>query len=313
MGQRALRIPKPARPGDTIGIVAPGFPVKPEEKEKMIRCLHTAGYRVKLGKTVEQLMNFHNYLAGDARARADDINDMFADPRVKAILCARGGYGSSQVMPWLDLEVIAAHPKVFVGYSDITNFHSVLNKCCDMVTFHGPMMISNILKGFDAYSKSSLQSAVFMKETYEFFNPSGDPMWTVVPGRAEGRITGGNLTLTERALGTFYQIDTEGKILLLEDVEESFPAIDMMVTHLEQAGMMDGIAGLLLGNFADCTNERYDKEYRLNEFIRDRFSGYRVPVIANVCSGHARPMGTIPMGTVCRMDAARCTVVFSAW
>lgn len=311
MGQRALRIPPQLAPGGTVGVVAPSFPVRPEEKERIVSHLQAAGYRVKLGETVAKLLNFHNYLAGDAKVRAADINAMFADPEVDAIICARGGYGSSHVMPYLDLALIAAHPKVFIGYSDITNFHSVLNKCCGMVTYHGPMMISNMLKEFDEYSRSSLQAAISMKDRYEFHNPADDPAWTVVSGTAEGIVTGGNLTLIERSIGTFYQIDTKGKILLLEDVEESIPAVDMMITHLEQAGMMDGISGLLLGNFADCTNDRYEEEYRLREFIGDRFSHYQVPVIANVCSGHARPMGTIPMGTVCRMDADACRIVFS--
>lgn len=104
---------------------------------------------------------------------------------------------------------------------------------------------------------------------------------------------------------------TEGKILFLEDVEESIAHLDMMITQLEQAGVMKGIRGILLGNFQGCSNERYDDSYQIDQFLRDRFAGYDVPVLANVCSGHAKPMGTIPMGTVCTMDTDSDELVFT--
>ena len=313
MCEKSLRMPKMLRPGDTIGVVAPSFPVKPEEKPKIVESLHAAGFRVKLGRTVEELMNFHGYLAGDAKLRADDVNRMFADPEVDGIICARGGYGSSHTMPYLDLELIREHPKAFIGFSDITNFHSVLNRYCDLITFHGPMMLSNVLKDFDGYSRASLAAALGMEErggVYTFENPQGEPFRTLTAGRAEGMVAGGNISLLARSVGTFYQPVTKGKILFLEDVEESLPSIDMMLTQLEQAGVMEGVRGILIGNFADCTNDRYDASYQLDEFLKDRFAGYTVPVMAGVCCGHARPMGTIPMGTICTMDTERRTVEF---
>lgn len=311
MELHSLRIPKQIRKGDTLGIVAPSMPVKEQERGAIKEFLEKAGYRVKLGRTVSELRNFHNYLAGDAKTRAEDVNKMFADPEVDGIICARGGYGSSQVMPYLDLDMIRENPKVFVGYSDITNFHSVFNKYCNFVTYHGPMVISNMLKGFDDYSASSMEAALHMETAYEFVNPEEDPMMTVVSGSAKGIMTGGNLTLLSRSVGTFYEPDTAGKILLIEDIEESVPSMDMAITHLEQAGMMKNIAGLLVGNFSDCSNDRYDSSYTIEKFVRERFADYTVPVIANVCSAHKRPMGTIPMGMVCTMDADARTVTFT--
>ena len=108
--EKALRMPKQIKPGDTLGVVAPSMPVKPEEKEKLTAYLQDAGYRVKLGKTVKELSSFHGYMAGDPRVRAEDVNQMFADPEVDGIICARGGYGSSQVMEYLDLDMIRQHP-----------------------------------------------------------------------------------------------------------------------------------------------------------------------------------------------------------
>ncbi|MGN0353682.1 MAG: LD-carboxypeptidase [Muricoprocola sp.] len=311
MSEKALRMPKKLKTGDTIGVVAPSMPVQPEEKKKMKECLEKAGYHVKFGKTVEELSNFHGYLSGDAKTRAEDVNHMFADPEVDGIICARGGYGSCHTMKYLDLDLIRENPKVFVGFSDITNFHSVINKYCNLVTFHGPMMISTATKGLSDYSADSMRRALNMEKEYEFLNPEGDPMQVLIPGKAKGMITGGNISLLARSIGTFYQPDTEDKILFLEDVEETFPSLDMMISQMEQAGMMDQIRGVLLGNFSGCSNEKYDKTYELDQFLKDRFAGYQVPVMSHLCCGHASPMATIPMGTICTMDTEKNTLLFT--
>lgn len=316
MVQKALRMPKRIRKGDTLGVVAPSMPVKPEEKEALVVYLEEAGYKVRLGRTVDELLSFHGFMAGDGNVRAKEINSMFADPEVDGIICARGGYGSCHTMEYLDLDMIREHPKVFIGFSDATHFHSIFNKFCNFVTFHGPMIISNMLKGFDDYSRSSLNRALDLcgtESAYDFYNPEEDPMYMLYPGQAAGIITGGNLTLLANSAGTFFQPETKGKILFLEDVEESIPVLDRMITQIEQAGMTKAVRGILLGNFADCSNERYDASYEITQFLQDRFSGYRVPVVANVCSGHSRPMGTIPMGTICTMDADRCRICFSVY
>ncbi|MCC8066466.1 MAG: LD-carboxypeptidase [Clostridiales bacterium] len=308
MSEKSLRMPEPIRPGDTIGVVAPSMPIRPAEKDKLEAYLENAGYHVRLGKTIEKTMNFHGYLAGDACTRAEDINTMFADPEVDGIICARGGYGSCHTMEYLDLDMIRQNPKVFIGFSDITNYHSAFNKYCDLITFHGPMVLSNMLRGFDDYSRGSLWQALKLTDFYEFKNPEEEPVKILHPGTAEGLITGGNISVLARAAGTFYQPDTEGKILFFEDVEETFPKLDMMITQLEQAGMIKGIRGLLIGNFADCSNEKYDKTYMLDDFLRDRFADYTIPVVTNICSGHKRPMGTIPMGAICTIDASESDV-----
>ncbi|MCD7746683.1 MAG: LD-carboxypeptidase [Lachnospiraceae bacterium] len=308
MQETSLRMPKIIRPGDTLGVVAPSMPIRPAEKDALVTYLENAGYHVKLGKTIEQVMNVHGYLAGDARTRAEDINTMFADPEVDGIICARGGYGSSHTMEYLDLDLIREHPKVFIGFSDITNYHSVFNKYCGLITFHGPMVLSNMLKGFDDYSCGSLRQALNMTGFYEFKNPEGDSMKPLHPGKAEGLLTGGNISVLARSAGTFYQPDTEGKILFIEDLEETVPKLDMMITQMEQAGMTKGIRGLLIGNFEDCSNERYDSTYQLDDFLRERFADYTVPVIKNICCGHKRPMGTLPMGAVCTIDASETDV-----
>lgn len=312
MEREIMIFPEALKAGDTVALVAPAFPIKEEERDGCAALLEAMGYRVKMGESLQKLMNFHSYLAGEARIRGNDINQMFSDPQVKAIFCVRGGYGSSHIMRYLDFDMIRKNPKIFVGYSDITNLHSGLQMFCNLVTFHGPMVCSNMLRDFDDYTRESLFSSLNMGANLEFKNPPGEGGFDVIQnGTASGIITGGNLSLLSRGAGTFFQLDTAGKILFLEDVEESIPSLDMSITQLEYAGMLNQVAGILLGDFTDCNNDRYDGSYQIDEFLHERFSACRVPVLSHVRSGHAKPMGTIPLGTMCHMDTRRRQILFS--
>ena len=309
MGQRMEQItgqmvfPDKLKQGDTVGLIAPSFPVKEEERDDCVKLLEKMGYRVKLGRCLEKLYNFHNYLAGDARERGGDVNRMFADPEVRAVFCVRGGYGCSQIMKYLDFGLIRRNPKILVGYSDITNLHSALQMFGGMVTFHGPMVCSNMRRDFDPYTRESLYAALNMEDELEFKNPPGEEGFkTIRGGKAEGILAGGNLSVLARGCGAFFQLDTKGKILFLEDVEEGIARLDMYITQMEYAGMFDHAAGILLGDFTDCTHDRYDGSYRIEEFLHDRFGRMELPVMCHVRSGHDKPMGTLPFGTLCRMD-----------
>lgn len=314
MESEMMIFPKPLKSGDTVAIVSPAFPISEQARDECVSVLEQMGFRVRLGECLEKLYNYHNYLAGDGKDRAADLNRMFLDPEVKAIFCARGGYGSAHVMKHLDYEMIRKNPKIFVGYSDITNLHSALQMFCNLVTFHGPMVYSNMRQNFDEYSRDSLMAAIGMKEheCLEFLNPPGeDGFKTVKPGRVQGIITGGNLSLIARGLGTFFQLETAGKILFLEDIEEKIPALDMYITQMEYAGLFEHAAGILFGDFTDCTNDRYDETFRMDDFLADRFRDYRIPIMSHVRSGHDAPMGTIPFGTCCHMDAEAGRICFS--
>ncbi len=305
--------PEMLKPGDTIGLAAPAFPVSREKRDAGASLLEGMGYKVAMGDCLKNLYNFHEYLAGGARERAEDLNRLFRDPQVKAIFCARGGYGSAHILKYLDYDAIRANPKIFVGYSDITNLHVVFNQLCGLVTFHGPMLATEMVPELDPYSRESLFAALGMRpgEALEFHNPDSKPQIRMLrPGSATGQIVGGNLSLVIGGMGTFYQLDTRGKILFLEDVEESIPRLDMYITHLENAGLMDEVAGIVLGEFYKCSNERYDASYDLETFLHDRFSGYSVPVMYHVASDHSSPMGTLPLGAVCRIDGERERLVF---
>lgn len=306
-----MTFPKPLEAGDTIGLVSPAFPIKAEERDQCIDLLEHMGYRVKPGNCLKQMLTIHGYLAGDAKSRAADLNGMFADPQVKAVFCTRGGYGSAQIMPYVDFPMIQKNPKIFVGYSDLTNLHSALQMFCGLVTFHGPMVYSNLRNHFDPYTEQSLWSAIRMGNRLEFVNPAGETGFeTIREGEATGILAGGNVALLARACGTFFQLDGRGKILFLEEVDESIPVLDMYLTQMELAGVFLGVRGILLGDFTGCHNDKYEPGYGILKFLNDRFRDYQIPVLSNIRSGHQKPMGTLPFGTFCHMDGGKKKVVF---
>lgn len=310
-GVLPLLFPPKLKPGDMIGIVAPAFSWTQEALEQCTNKLNRLGYAVRLGACASGLQNLHGYQSGSEKERAAELNQMFADPEVKAIFCVRGGYGTSRILPFLDYELIRANPKIFMGYSDITNLHMAIYKMTGLVTFHGPMLVPNIWKDMDPYTVQSQAAALNMGLDMEFYNPQGERFSVIHPGKAKGILTGGNLSVITRAIGTFYEPETQGKLLFLEEVDESIPKLDVMITQMEHAGMMNQVRGILLGDFTGCTNQRYEENYSLEGFFQERFAGYSVPIMSHVRSGHGKPMGTIPLGMPCELNADTMTIRFS--
>lgn len=302
--------PKPLKHGDRVGLAAPSSPVSREDRDRCVLQLESMGYQVSIGDCLRNLKNLHGYLAGTAKERAQELNRMFAAPQIRAIFCIRGGYGSSQIMRYLDYGTIGRNPKIFIGYSDITNLHTAFQQFCSLVTFHGPMVKSNMIPKFDSYNHESLFAALQMGERMEFLNPEGEEYQVFHEGMAAGMVTGGNLAVLARSCGTFYQPDTAGKILFLEDVGESVPSLHMYLTQMEEVGLFDHAAGILLGDFTDCTNDRYEAAYAAERLLREWAQSLSIPVLAHVRSGHGKFIGTIPFGTCCSMDTAGKRIEF---
>jgi len=248
-------------------------------------------------------------MAGRGDVRAKWVNAMFADPEVDAIFCVKGGSSGSRQMEFLDLETIKNNPKIFVGYSDVTSLHIVLNQVCGLVTFHGPMVSSNMVDEFDEETKSSFFHALNADEPYTFKNPAKDEISVIRDGSARGILTGGCLSLLSASIGTPYEIDTRGKILLIEDVTEAVYRLDRYASHLRSSGKFRDCAGILLGPFVDCPNE-HDSSFTALDCFKDILSDANVPVLCNVQSGHAFPMMTVPFGAECSIDTASKTIRF---
>ncbi|MBQ6662523.1 MAG: LD-carboxypeptidase [Firmicutes bacterium] len=302
-----MKFPKKLQKGDTIGLVAPSSPIPPERVQPCIDKIRELGYQVKVADNLAE--NFHGFTAGTARTRAEWINRMFLDPEVDAVFCVRGGDGSYQIMEYLDLEAIKAHPKLFLGYSDITNLHTVFNGICEFGTLHGPMVHSNMIDHFDEETARSFFEILNGEGEIEFWNPAGKELETVTPGKASGVLAGGNLTLLSDAIGTPYALDPTGKILFLEEVHGSSSGFERDMFALRNAGYFHKAAGVLMGQFTEMKSD-YDDDWTWHECMQDLFKDLDIPVLAGIESGHEFPMLTLPMGAFCEMDATERTIRF---
>lgn len=293
--------PKKLYPGATIGVIAPASPGDLDLSMKGVEWLKQQGFRVELGKTAEQSLG---YLAGSDADRAGDINAMFLSSKIDGIFCLRGGYGTMRLLDLLDYDAIQSHPKVFVGYSDITALHTSISQRTGLVTFHGPMVASDMGKGLSDYTWDSFYRALTIaKPLGPILNP---PLFLppefIVPGQARGNLIGGNLSLIVSTLGTPYEIDTRGKILCLEEVGEVPYRIDRMLTQLSLAGKLQDAAGIIVAVCADCEEED-PSEVTLAEVLLDRLGGLNKPVLYKLNFGHTAEKATLPFGVMSVLSA----------
>lgn len=310
-----LQKPKALQPGDRIGLIAPSGPVvDPDRVDASIEKLLEFGFHVTVGKSCHSL---YGYLSGDDETRANDINQMFADSNIDAIICLRGGYGTPRLLHLLDYEMIKKNPKLFAGYSDITALHIVFNQRCDLVTLHSPMPASDMLRDFDEFTRESFLSAISSTEPLgELKNPEGEEeIKSLVGGVARGPIVGGNLSLLAGTIGTPYEIDTKGKLLFIEEIEEEPYAVDRMLTQLKLAGKFADCNGVILGNWNNCVTRGEGRpSLSLLEIFNDVIVPAGKPIIYDVKAGHCKPTLTIPFGAeaILDADASTLTVVESA-
>jgi len=291
--------PNELRPGDTILLIAPSSPLAEDQPlSDIVRNVENLGFRVKTGASCTASPMACGYTVAP-QIRADDINHGFANPSIAALWCVRGGETAWHLLPHLDYSVIAAHPKPFLGFSDITTLHLAIQQNTGLVTYHGPT--ANRTLSFDPFSWQSLQAALYAKGDLTIENPPDEPVKTLRPGRASGILTGGNLSLVTQTAGTREQIDTQDKILYLEDVGEEVYALERMLSQLHRSGILSSASGLVFGAFKGCSNNR-NPSYGTEELLRDLFRDWPKPVLYNVRSAHCRPMVTLPLGAPCTID-----------
>ena len=308
--------PKPLRKGDNVFLFCPSSPIIPEEDiEKCKKVIIDLGFNPVIGKSLYE--NYGGYMAGKAEIRIEDLHEAFSRQDIKGIFCVKGGYSASQLLDKIDYELIKNNPKVFVGYSDVTNLHIVFNQKCNLGTYHGPMVKSNMINDFNDYTKSSFFKAL-EKQEWKYEEPENMPLSILTKGNASsdivsGVLTGGNLAIIVTTLGTEYEIDTKDKILFLEDVDEEIGSLNRMLTHLKYAGKLDDCKAVVFGNFAACKNT-YTKEnqhYDLMELLKDFFANYDKPVIYGMESGHKKPyMFTLPLGAECSINLQNREISF---
>jgi muramoyltetrapeptide carboxypeptidase len=284
--------PPALRPGDTVGIVAPASNIKRDELEAGCEGLRRAGYRPFY---FDSIFEQDLYFAGTVRRRAHELEDMFTREDVRAIVCARGGYGSNYLLQELDWNKIKTHPKIFVGYSDLTALLTYLSDALGLVTFHGPMVAKDWAPK-DGVDLPSWQAALTGTSAWELELGAGSGVSGLVDGSAEGVLYGGCLSILVASLGTPYEISTEEKILFLEDVATKPYQIDRMLMQLKLAGKLNGVRGIVFGEMRDCI-QTTNQGYTLQEVVLRIVGGLGVPVAFGLRSGHVSAGNiTLPIG-----------------
>jgi muramoyltetrapeptide carboxypeptidase len=299
--------PRPLPPGGTIGVAAASSPFENRsEIDRGIRWYEERGYHVKLAQGVYIR---DDYVAGDARQRAEDLNSLFADPDVDVIQMLRGGYGASQVIPHLDFEIIAANPKALVGYSDVTALHVAIRQRTGLVTFYGPG-----LTGMGSAKRGDWSKERFLRALTEP-GPLGDvpprPDDPYIGGLGSGRATaplvGGCLWLLRETLATPWEVELDNGILFFEDVFCPPWQVDGMLTQLRAAGKLDSIAGVAIGEMYKCDEWRQPESWLRSRSMEDVFEHHLeplgVPVVHNLPLGHGDHLCTIPLGVTATVDA----------
>ncbi|WP_214410847.1 S66 peptidase family protein [Sphaerisporangium fuscum] len=298
MSGRRLWIPARLRPGDRVAVVAPSGPVDPVRLARGRQVLTE-----KLGLDVvvmPRVLNRRGYLAGSDAGRAADLQEAWLDPEVRAVICARGGYGATRLLDLFDWPAMAAaRPKILLGSSDITALHQAFAVRLGVASCFGPMPACETIA-----DETGPEPATLAHLRASLFEPGlPDPVaaeQVIVPGHAEGPLTGGNLALLAALCGTPYAMRAEGRIVLLEDVGEEPYRIDRMLTQLLQAGCLEGAVGIALGSWVDCGDP-------MNVLV-DRLAPLGVPMIAGLPIGHGTPQFTAWLGADAAIDTESCSL-----
>ncbi len=296
--------PRALRPGDEVRVVTPASPISEDDLRAGVELLEGEGYRVTFGK---YLWERDGYLAGTDAQRAEDLQKAFFDPGVSAVMCSRGGYGAARLLPMLDLDRMAESGRMFCGFSDVTTLHLALNRR-GLVTYHTPMPITLSAPRepwvIDSFKRLLKGDATIPQEA-----PKGE---TIVPGVAEGPVVGGCLCLLTDSLGTPESLDCDGKILIIEDVDENPHRVDAMLTALRNSGTIQKAAGIAVGEMTR-TDETGDQKIGLwpwKKIVRDRLGDLGIPAMMGLPFGHMKTMLSLPLGIRARLDATEGTLTY---
>lgn len=284
--------PRPLRRGGKIGVVAPAGCASDDQLRLGVEALRGAGFEVELADGIQDCIG---YLAGDKEKRAKALLEFFRRSDIEAIFCSRGGFGSIQLIPLLEPEAIRRHAKIFVGYSDVSILLNWFLQKAGVVTFHGPMVAMDISRGLEGRSREFFwQTLLGEKQSWQLELDE-----TIRSGYGEAAMVGGCLSVIVTTLGTPYEIDTKEKILFLEDIGEKPYRIERMLTHLQMAGKLDGLAGLVFGGFTDCEGEG---PRGFQEIVTDFFQNAAFPVAAGLAAGHGEENLLLPFGVKMGLD-----------
>jgi muramoyltetrapeptide carboxypeptidase len=299
-----VRKPRALKPGDLVRVVSPASPLTAGQIADGVSLLESEGYRVSLGAHV---FDNDGYLAGSDQDRAADLMSAFGDQEVACVMCSRGGYGCARLMPFLDLDAMAASGRMFCGFSDVTTLHVALNRR-GLATMHMPMLLTLsverepwVIESFKRLLRGDASAPGGAKRGH-----------TLVAGIAEGVVTGGCMSLLGDSLGTPEALETEGRILMIEDVDETPQRVDAGLTQLINAGLLQSCAGIVIGEMSGTDEKMDEKTGRWNwrTIVEDRVRPIGVPAVYDFPIGHMKTMLSVPLGVRARLDANAGTLTY---
>jgi muramoyltetrapeptide carboxypeptidase len=299
-------LPNPLNKGDNVGIISPSSATSERIQFQFAQeTLEALGFEVKLGGN---LKNRRGHLAGSDEERANDLNEMFSDDGIKAIICIRGGSGAARILPLIDYKNIRKNPKPILGYSDITALHNAIHAKTGLITFHGP----NGTGSWNSFNVRQFENMFFNRELVTFKNEAvkGDDLivkqnriQTLRSGRVQGKILGGNLTVLTSLSGTPYLPDFKNNILFIEDISEDPYKIDRMMSTLKLNGTLDKIKGFIFGQCTDCNPSGGYGSLTVDEILDDYILPLNVPAYKGAMIGHVAKQFIVPVGAEVEMDA----------
>lgn len=303
--------PEHLRPGDTVALINPASATAFRDSVQIVReSMEALGLKVRMG---ENVLGRRGYFAGTDEERADDLNRQFADPEIKGIVAVRGGWGCARILPLVDFDSIRKNPKILVGYSDVTALLLSIYAKTGLVTFHGPVGMGP----WNSFSTDYFKKILFQKQVPVLKNPENkgdnltqvrDRVVTITPGRATGRLLGGNLTVLSAIIGSGYLPDWKDSILFLEDVGENIYRIDRMLTQLKLAGILDAAKGFIFGKCTDCGPGEGYGSLTLEELFDDFIKPLGIPAWQGAMIGHEADKFTLPIGIEAAINSTAGTI-----
>ncbi|QLE42946.1 LD-carboxypeptidase [Nostoc sp. C052] len=297
-----IRKPPRLQVGDTVGLIAPAGIVDAKDIETAQQSFSQLGLKVKLGK---HILDHYGYLAGNDADRADDVNLMFSDRTIKAIIPMRGGWGCNRILPLLNYSLIRSHPKIIIGYSDITTLLLAINARSQMITFHGPVATST----WNQFTVDYFKRILFNGEavTMENLNPSEVRVETIALGKTRGKLVGGNLSVLSAMVGSPYLPSWNKSILFVEEVGEDVYRVDRMLTQLKTAGILNQITGFIFGQCSKCSLGD-EPSFTLMQVLQDHILPLGIPAWYGSMIGHIKDKFTLPIGVEVEIDAELGTI-----